>query len=182
MPPGAVQLDRATNGGLSGLLAPNPGHRVGRWREIQQLDAINPRRERRGDERPDRGFPDAAGACDQQQHVIDYRKRAKGSCIIARRYLSAARRASRAASRYRRPALRGPVESARPSRHPRPIARLRIGIGIWLLFPMTMLYSIGHGGQWAWLLAVGTAVHWTWTYNLFRIAHRRDNEPRLRMQ
>jgi hypothetical protein len=64
----------------------------------------------------------------------------------------------------------------------RPIARLRIGIGIWLLFLMTILHSTGHGGQWAWLLAVGTAVHWVWAYCLFRIAHRRANEPRLRVQ
>jgi hypothetical protein len=68
------------------------------------------------------------------------------------------------------------------SRHPRPVARLRIGVGIWLLFLMTILYATGHGGRWAWLLAVGTAVHWIWAYSLFRIAHRRDNEPRLRAQ
>ena len=68
------------------------------------------------------------------------------------------------------------------SRHPRPIARLRVGIGIWLLFLMTVLYSTGHGGHWAWLLAVGTAVHWVWASFLFRIARRRENHPRLRWQ
>jgi hypothetical protein len=59
------------------------------------------------------------------------------------------------------------------SRHPRQIACLRVVIGIWLLVVMTTLYSTGHGGHWAWLLAVGTAVHWVWAGFLFRIAHRR---------
>ena len=68
------------------------------------------------------------------------------------------------------------------SRHPRQIARLRVGIGIWLLFLMTVLYSTGHGGHWAWLLAVGTAVHWVWAYFLFRIARRREIDPRPRLQ
>jgi hypothetical protein len=68
------------------------------------------------------------------------------------------------------------------SRHPRQIARLRVGIGIWLLFPMTALYITGHGGHWAWLLAVGTAVHWVWAYLLFRIARRRESVPRLSLQ
>ena len=58
----------------------------------------------------------------------------------------------------------------------------RVGIGIWLLFLMTVLYSAGHGGDWAWLLAVGTAVHWVWAYFLFRIARRRETDPRLRLQ
>jgi hypothetical protein len=69
--------------------------------------------------------------------------------------------------------------SAVASRHPRPIARLRVGIGIWLLFLMTVLYSTGHGGHWAWLLALGTAVHWVWASFLFRNARRRENDPGL---
>jgi hypothetical protein len=68
------------------------------------------------------------------------------------------------------------------SRHPRQIARLRVAIGIWLLFLMTVLYNTGHGGHWAWLLAVGTAVHWVWAYFLFRIARRRETDSRLRLQ
>lgn len=60
------------------------------------------------------------------------------------------------------------------SRYPRQIARLRVGIGIWLLFLMSLLYSTGHGGHWAWLLAVGTAVHWAWAAVLFRTARRRE--------
>lgn len=68
------------------------------------------------------------------------------------------------------------------SRHPGQIARLRVGIGIWLLFLMTVLYSTGHGGHWAWLLAVGTAMHWVWAYFLFRSARRGETDPRLRLQ
>jgi hypothetical protein len=64
------------------------------------------------------------------------------------------------------------------SRHPRQIARLRVGIGIWLLFLMTVLYSTGHGGHWAWLLALGTAVHWVWAVVLFRVDRRRDTDRR----
>jgi hypothetical protein len=51
-----------------------------------------------------------------------------------------------------------------------------------MLILMIVLYSTGHGGQWAWLLAVGTAVHWVWAYLLFRIARRRDTAPRLSFQ
>ncbi len=66
--------------------------------------------------------------------------------------------------------------------HPRQIACLRVGIGIWMLFLTTVLYSTGHGGHWAWLLAVGTAVHWVWAHFLFRIARRRAIGPVLRWQ
>jgi hypothetical protein len=65
------------------------------------------------------------------------------------------------------------------SRHPRQIARVRIVIGTWLLFLMTVLYSTGHGGHWAWLLGLGTAVHWVWACFLFRIDRRRGADPRL---
>jgi hypothetical protein len=33
------------------------------------------------------------------------------------------------------------------SRYPRQVARVRIGVGIWLLFLTAILYSSGHGGQ-----------------------------------
>jgi hypothetical protein len=68
------------------------------------------------------------------------------------------------------------------ARYPRQVARLRVGVGIWLLFLMAVLYSSGHGGQWAWLLAVGTAVHFVWAYCLFRIARRQDSDSHLRLQ
>ena len=63
------------------------------------------------------------------------------------------------------------------AKHPRQVAWLRIAIGIWLLCLTAVLYGSGHGGQWAWLLAVGTMVHFGYAYRLFRLA-RRDSDPR----
>jgi hypothetical protein len=64
--------------------------------------------------------------------------------------------------------------------HPRHVARLRIAIGIWLLCLMAVLYGTGHGGQWAWLLAVGTALHFGYAYRLFHFA-RNDSDPHARV-
>jgi hypothetical protein len=64
--------------------------------------------------------------------------------------------------------------------YPRQVAWLRIAIGIWLLCLMAVLYGSGHGGQWAWLLAVATAVHFGYAYRLFRFAHR-DPDPRAQL-
>jgi hypothetical protein len=64
--------------------------------------------------------------------------------------------------------------------HPRQVAWLRIAIGIWLLCLTVVLCGSGHGGQWAWLLAVGTAVHFGYAYRLFRFA-RRNSDPRARL-
>jgi hypothetical protein len=66
------------------------------------------------------------------------------------------------------------------AKRPRQIAWLRIAIGIWLLCLMAVLYGSGHGGQWAWLLAVGTAVHFGYAYRLFRFAGR-DSKPPARL-
>lgn len=66
------------------------------------------------------------------------------------------------------------------AKHPRRVAWLRIAIGIWLLCLMVALYSTGHGGQWAWLLAVGTAVHFGYAYRLVRFA-RSDSAPQARL-
>ena len=60
------------------------------------------------------------------------------------------------------------------------VAWLRIASGIWLLCLMAVLYGSGHGGQWAWLLAVGTAVHFGYAYRLFHFA-RSDSDPRARL-
>jgi hypothetical protein len=64
--------------------------------------------------------------------------------------------------------------------HPRQVAWLRIVIGIWLLCLMAVLYGSGHGGEWAWLLAVGTALHFGYAYRLFHFA-RSDSGPRARL-
>jgi hypothetical protein len=66
------------------------------------------------------------------------------------------------------------------AKHPRPVAWLRIAIGIWLLCLMAVLYGSGHGGEWAWLLTVGTAVHFGNAYRLFHFA-RSDSDPRARL-
>ena len=64
--------------------------------------------------------------------------------------------------------------------HPLRIAWLRIVIGIWLLGLMAVLDGLGHGGQWAWLLAVGSAVHFGFAYRLLRYArHGRAPSPEL---
>ena len=67
------------------------------------------------------------------------------------------------------------------SRYPKQVARLRIGVGIWLLFLTAILYGSGHGGQWAWLLVLGAALHFCLAYRLFRIA-RQDPNRRVTFQ
>jgi fatty acid desaturase len=62
------------------------------------------------------------------------------------------------------------------AKHPLKVAWLRIAIGIWLFGLMAVLYGSGHGGQWAWLLALGTVVHFGYAYRLFRFA-RHGSDP-----
>jgi hypothetical protein len=56
------------------------------------------------------------------------------------------------------------------SRYPKQVARVRVGVGIWLLFLTAILYGSGHGGRWEWLLVVGAALHFCLAYRLFRTA------------
>jgi hypothetical protein len=67
------------------------------------------------------------------------------------------------------------------SRYPQQIARLRVGIGIWLLILTATLYASGHGGQWGWLLLIAAALHFCLAYRLFRIA-REHPDRHLRFQ
>jgi hypothetical protein len=67
------------------------------------------------------------------------------------------------------------------SRYPSQIAWLRVGIGLWLMLLTAILYSTGHGGHWAWLLLIGSALHFVLALRLFRIA-RRDHGRRRRFQ
>jgi len=67
------------------------------------------------------------------------------------------------------------------SRYPQQVARLRVGIGIWLLFLTAALYGSGHGGQWGWLLPVTAALHFGLAYRLCRIA-KKDPDRRMRFQ
>jgi hypothetical protein len=71
---GRLQLDGTTYGRLRCLLAPDPRHRQRPLAEMQELEALNRRRELTRNERPDGGFADAAGAGYQQQHARDYCK------------------------------------------------------------------------------------------------------------
>jgi hypothetical protein len=56
-------------------------------------------------------------------------------------------------------------------RHPRQVAHVRVGVGIWLLVLAAVLYGSGQG-QWVWLLAVTAALHFGLAYRLFRIAKK----------
>jgi hypothetical protein len=61
------------------------------------------------------------------------------------------------------------------SRYPQQVAWVRVGVGIWLLLLTAILYSSGHGGQWAWLLAVTAALHFGFAYRLVRIARKNSD-------
>jgi hypothetical protein len=67
------------------------------------------------------------------------------------------------------------------SRYPQQVARLRVGIGVWLLFLTAALYASGQGGTWGWLLAVTAVLHFGLAYRLFRIV-RKDPDRRLSFQ
>lgn len=58
------------------------------------------------------------------------------------------------------------------SRYPQQVARVRVGVGIWLLFLTAILYGSGRGGWWGWLLVVAAALHFGLAYRLFRIARK----------
>jgi hypothetical protein len=55
------------------------------------------------------------------------------------------------------------------SRYPQQVARVRIGVGVWLLLLTAILYGSGHGGRWGWLLVVAAALHFGLAYRLVRI-------------
>ena len=63
------------------------------------------------------------------------------------------------------------------SRYPLQIARVRVGVGIWLLFLTVFLYGSGHGGRWGWLLAVTAMLHFALAYRLLRIARKGPDRP-----
>ena len=67
------------------------------------------------------------------------------------------------------------------TRYPQQVARLRVGVGIWLLVLTAVECGSGYGGQWAWLLAVTAALHFGLAYRLFRIA-KKDPDRRMRFQ
>lgn len=65
--------------------------------------------------------------------------------------------------------------------HPRQVACVRAGVGIWLLVVTAILYGSGHGGEWAWLLVPTAALHFFIALRLFRAA-KRDSDRSLPFQ
>jgi fatty acid desaturase len=66
------------------------------------------------------------------------------------------------------------------SRCQQQVARVRIGVGLWLLFLTAVLYGSGHGGQWVWLLVGAAALHFGLAYRLIRLA-RTDSDRLVRL-
>ena len=61
------------------------------------------------------------------------------------------------------------------------IARLRVGVGIWLLLLTAILYRASVGGPWELLLVGAAALHFGLAYRLFRIA-KDDPDASLRFR
>jgi hypothetical protein len=59
------------------------------------------------------------------------------------------------------------------SRHPRKVAILRIGIGVYLLALTAVLIAAGVGDGWAWVTGGFAVVHFTLAYRLLGISKRR---------
>jgi fatty acid desaturase len=59
----------------------------------------------------------------------------------------------------------------RKTEHPQQVARIRVGVGIWLLILTAILYVSGVGAGWLWPLPLVAALHFGLAYRLFRIAN-----------
>lgn len=60
-------------------------------------------------------------------------------------------------------------------RHPRHGARVRLGVGIWLLILTASLYGSGRGGWWGVLLVLGAALCCYLAYRLPRATSARTD-------
>jgi uncharacterized protein (DUF58 family) len=60
-------------------------------------------------------------------------------------------------------------------RHPRLVARVRVGVGLWLLILTAILYGSGNGGWWGVLLVPAAALHFYLAYRLPRAISARTN-------
>ena len=60
-------------------------------------------------------------------------------------------------------------------RHPLLIARVRIGIGVWLLILTAVLYGYGQSGWWGLLLVPAAALHFHFAYRVPRAISARTN-------
>ena len=58
-------------------------------------------------------------------------------------------------------------------RHPRQVAVVRVGIGIWLLALTVALSAAGHGGWWEGFLVATALLHFGLAYRLVRVAPTR---------
>jgi hypothetical protein len=56
----------------------------------------------------------------------------------------------------------------------RQIARVRVGVGVWLLLLTVILNRAGVGGPWEWALVATAILHFGLAYRLVRIA---DDDP-----
>ena len=64
-------------------------------------------------------------------------------------------------------------------RHPQLFARVRIGVGVWLLVLTAILYGSGRGGWWGVLLVPTAALLFYVAYRLPRAISARTNSPRF---
>jgi len=53
-------------------------------------------------------------------------------------------------------------------RHPRLVAGVRIGVGVWLLILTAILYGSGRSGWWALLLVPAATLHFYLAYRVLR--------------
>jgi hypothetical protein len=56
--------------------------------------------------------------------------------------------------------------------HPRLVARVRIGVGVWLLILTAILYGSGNGGWWGLLLVPAAGLHFYLAYRVRRAEER----------
>jgi hypothetical protein len=60
-------------------------------------------------------------------------------------------------------------------RHPLLVARVRIGVAVWLLILTAVLYGHGQGGWWGMLLVPAAALHFYLAYRVPRAIGARTN-------
>ncbi len=60
-------------------------------------------------------------------------------------------------------------------RHPLLVARVRIGVGAWLLILTVILYGYGQGGWWGLLLVSAAALHFYLAYRVPRAISARTD-------
>jgi hypothetical protein len=60
-------------------------------------------------------------------------------------------------------------------RHPLLVARVRLGVGVWLLILTAVLYGSGQGRWWGMLLVSAAALHFYLAYRVPRAIRARTN-------